>query len=89
MSSPLAQNKEYIFHYGPIRWKEKVYYEFILRDWLQKLWQAGFPKHNSKVRDDQNTFPHADGRGRHVGPETDPHSILGFTKWLIKEIKGI
>jgi len=34
-----------------------------------------------------NTFPHGDGRGRPVGPETDPHSILGFTHWLIHEIK--
>ena len=34
-----------------------------------------------------NTFPHGDGRGRPVGPETDPHSILGFTKWVIQEIK--
>lgn len=34
-----------------------------------------------------NLFPHGDGRGRPVGPETDPHSILGLTKWLIEEIK--
>jgi hypothetical protein len=34
-----------------------------------------------------NTFPHEDGRGRPVGPETDPHSVLGLTKWLIEEIK--
>jgi hypothetical protein len=34
------------------------------------------------------TFPHEHGRGRPVGPETDPHSVLGFTKWLIEEIKG-
>jgi hypothetical protein len=24
---------------------------------------------------------------RPVGPESDPHSKLGFTKWLIQEIK--
>ena len=27
-------------------------------------------------------------RKRPVGPETDPESTLGFTKWLIEEIKG-
>jgi len=34
-----------------------------------------------------NTFPHAHGRGRPIGPESDPHSVLGITKWLIREIK--
>ena len=34
-----------------------------------------------------NTFPHEEGRWRPVGPESDPHSTLGFTKWLIEEIK--
>ena len=34
-----------------------------------------------------NIFPHASGRMRPVGPESDPHSKLGFTKWLIEEIK--
>jgi hypothetical protein len=34
-----------------------------------------------------NIFPHASGRMRPCGPETDPHSKLGFTKWLIEEIK--
>ena len=83
----LAQNKEYIFYYGPIRWKGKVYYEFMERDWLKKFWQAGLPKHHPKMHYYLNTFPHADGRGRPVGPETNPHSVLGFTKWLIEEIK--
>ena len=83
----LAQNKEYIFYYGPIRWKGKVYYEFMERDWLPKFWQAGLPKHHPRMHYFLNTFPHADGRGRPVGPETNPHSVLGFTKWLIEEIK--
>jgi hypothetical protein len=83
----LDQNKEYIFYYGPIRWKGKVYYEFMERDWLQKFWKAGLPKHHPSMHYYLNTFPHEDGRGRPVGPETDPHSILGFTKWLIQEIK--
>ena len=30
----LAQGKEYVFYYGPIRWKGEVYYEFMERDWL-------------------------------------------------------
>ena len=83
----LAQNKEYIFYYGPIRWKGKVYYEFMERDWLQKFWKEGLPKHHHKMHYFLNTFPHGDGRGRPVGPESDPHSVLGFTKWLIEEIK--
>ena len=83
----LEQGKEYIFYYGPIIWKSKDYYEFIERDWLNKYWEAGLPKHHPKMHYYLNTFPHAHGRGRPVGPETDPHSILGFTKWLIEEIK--
>ena len=82
----LAKGKEYIFYYGPIRWKGKVYYEFMERDWLQKFWKAGLPKHHPRMHYYLNTFPHADGRGRPVGPETNPHSVLGFTKWLIEEI---
>ena len=82
----LAQGKEYVFYYGPIRWKGEVYYEFMERDWLQKFWKAGLPKHHPRMHYYLNTFPHADGRGRPVGPETDPHSVLGFTKWLIEEI---
>jgi hypothetical protein len=83
----LEQGKEYIFYYGPIRWKGDVYYEFMERDWLLKFWEAGLPKHHSKMHYYLNTFPHLDGRGRPVGPESDPHSVLGFTKWLIQEIK--
>lgn len=82
----LDQGKEYIFYYGPIRWKGKVYYEFMERDWLEKYWKAGLPKHHPKMHYYLNTFPNEDGRGRPVGPESDPHSILGFTKWLIEEI---
>ena len=85
----LGQNKEYIFYYGPIRWKGEVYYEFVERDWLEKFWKAGLPKHHPRMHYYLNTFPHADGRGRPVGPETDPHSVLGFTKWLVEQIKMI
>lgn len=83
----LDQGKEYIFYYGPIIWKCDRYYPFIERDWLKTYWMAGLPKHHPKMHYYLNTFPHETGRGRPVGPETDPHSILGFTKWLIKEIK--
>ena len=83
----LEQDKDYIFYYGPIIWKSKQYYEFIERDWLKKFWKAGLPKHNEKMHYYLNTFPHGSGRGRPVGPESNPHSILGFTKWLIQEIK--
>ncbi|MEX0867751.1 MAG: hypothetical protein WD030_10365 [Pirellulales bacterium] len=83
----LAQGKEYIFYYGPIRWKGKAYYEFVERDWLETYWKAGLPKHHPNMHYYLNTFPHEDGRGRPVGPESDPHSVLGLTKWLIQEIK--
>ncbi len=83
----LDQDKEYIFYYGPITWKSKKYYDFIERDWLNTYWKAGLPKHDQKMHYYLNTFPNEEGRGRPVGPETDPHSILGFTKWLIEEIK--
>jgi hypothetical protein len=84
----LAQNKAYIFYYGPIIWKSSpYYYDLIERDWLEKYWSAGLPKHHPKMHYYLNTFPHAHGRGRPVGPESDPHSVLGFTKWVIEEIK--
>lgn len=83
----LEQDKEYIFYYGPVIWKSKQYYEFIERDWLNKFWEAGLPKHHPRMHYYLNTFPHGSGRGRPVGPESDPHSVLGFTKWLIEEIK--
>ncbi len=84
----LDQGKEYIFYYGPIRWKGPFYSEFMERDWLRTYWAAGLPKHHPRMHYYLNTFPHEEGRWRPVGPETDPHSTLGFTKWLIEEIKG-
>jgi len=83
----IDQGKEYIFYYGPIIWKSKQYYPFIERDWMKTYWKAGLPKHNPKMHYYLNLFPNGTGRGRPVGPETDPHSILGFTKWMIQEIK--
>lgn len=83
----LAQGKEYIFYFGPIIWKSPGYTEFIERNWLKAYWKAGLPKHDPNMHYYLNLFPHAHGRGRPVGPESDPHSILGFTKWLIEEIK--
>lgn len=85
----LAKNKEYIFYYGPIRWKGKVYYDFVERDWLEKFWKWGLPKRHPKMHYYLNTFPHADGRGRPIGPETNPHSVLGLTRWIIGEVKGL
>lgn len=85
----LDQGNEYIFYFGPIIWKSPKYYPFIERDWLEKYWAAGLPKHHPRMHYYLNIFPNAHGRGRPVGPESDPHSNLGFTKWLIQEIKGI
>ena len=83
----LDQGKEYIFYYGPIIWKSTRYYDFIERDWLKTYWKKGLPKHHPKMHYYLNIFPHGSGRMRPVGPESDPHSKLGFTKWLIQEIK--
>ncbi len=84
----LDQGLEYIFYYGPILWKRAPHYKpFIERQWLEAYWDAGLPKHHPKMHYYLNTFPHHTGRGRPVGPETDPHSVLGFAKWLIEKIK--
>ncbi len=83
----LAQGKEYIFYFGPIIWKSKQYHDFIERDWLETYWRAGLPKRHPRMHYYLNLFPNESGRGRPVGPESDPHSILGFTKWVIEEIK--
>lgn len=83
----IQQNQEYIFYFGPIIWKGPKYREGIERDWMRAFWEAGLPKHHPKMHHYLNLFPHGSGRGRPVGPESDPHSILGFTKWMIKEIK--
>jgi len=61
--------------------------ELVERDWLIKFWKEGLPKHHPKMHYYLNIFPHGSGRMRPVGPESDPHSKLGFTKWLIEEIK--
>lgn len=85
----LEQDKEYIFYYGPVLWKpSKHYTPFIERDWLRAYWKAGLPRHDPKMHYYLNTFPHHTGRGRPIGPESDPHSVLGLAKWLIEEIKS-
>ena len=84
----LEQGLEYIFYYGPVIWEPAEHYRpFIEREWLEIYWQRGLPKQHPKMHYYLNTFPHHTGRGRPVGPENDPHSILGFAKWLIQEVK--
>ena len=84
----LEQGLEYVFYYGPVIWEPAEYYRpFIEREWLEIYWQRGLPKQHPKMHYYLNTFPHHTGRGRPVGPENDPHSILGFAKWLIQEVK--
>jgi hypothetical protein len=85
----LAQDKEYIFYFGPMLYKSENYKPFIEREWFKTYWEAGLPKHHPKMHYYLNIFPHLSARKRPVGPETDPHSNLGFTKWVIEEIKGI
>lgn len=84
----LAQGKEYIFYYGPFRFKEtEGYHEFVEREWLYRFWEAGLPKRNPGMHYFLNAFPHG-GCKRPVGPESDPRSNLGMTKWLIREIRS-
>jgi hypothetical protein len=83
----LEQGKEYIFYFGPFLFEgAKGYRKFVERDWLHKYWSAGLPKRNPKLHYFLNAFPYA-GCKRPVGPESDPHSNLGMTKWLIEELR--
>lgn len=92
----IDQGKDYVFYFGPIIWKgeqieppkTKEYEPFLERKWLETYWAEGLPKQHPRMHYYLNTFPHGCGRGRPVGPESDPHSTLGFAKWLIEEIKG-
>lgn len=85
----LEQGLEYVFYFGPILWRRSELYEpFSERTWLQAFWDAGLPKRHPRMHYFLNTFPHHTGRGRPVGPESDPHSILGFAKWLIEEVRS-
>lgn len=84
----LDQGLEYVFYFGPILWERSEHYEpFIERRWMEAFWEKGLPKLHPRMHYFLNTFPHHTGRGRPVGPESDPHSVLGFTKWLLEEIK--
>jgi len=84
----LDQGKEYIFYYGPFRFKEvEGYREFVERDWLYSYWKAGLPKRHPRMHYFLNAFPHG-GCKRPVGPESDPHSVLGMTKWLLQEMRA-
>lgn len=84
----LAQGKEYIFYFGPFLYKESEHYrEFIEREWLHAFWKAGLPKRHPQMHYFINAFPHA-GCKRPVGPESDPHSNLGLTKWLMEELEA-
>lgn len=85
----LNQGKEYIFYFGPIIWKCKQYHPFIEREWMEAYWKAGLPKQHPRMHYYLNLFPNESGRGRPVGPESDPHSDLGFTKWMIEQVKGV
>lgn len=84
----IAQGKEFIFYFGPIIWKCNQYHPFIEREWMEAYWKAGIPKQHPRMHYYLNLFPNESGRGRPVGPESDPHSDLGFTKWVIEQVKG-
>jgi len=84
----LDQGKDYIFYYGPFLFRETGgYREFVERDWLYEFWKAGLPKRNPRMHYFLNAFPYG-GCKRPVGPESEPHSNLGMTKWLIEEVRA-
>jgi len=66
----------------------ETYTDFLERDWLKAFWDKGLPKHHENMYYYLNAFPHACGNTRPVGPESDPHSYLGFAKWLIQELEN-
>ena len=84
----IAQGLDYIFYYGPYQYKDcDTYTDFLERTWLEAFWEKGLPKHNENMYYYLNAFPHSCGATRPVGPESDPHSYLGFAKWLIQELE--
>ncbi|MEM1207815.1 MAG: hypothetical protein AAGI54_00980 [Planctomycetota bacterium] len=85
----LEMGKEFVFYYGPVEYNSERYEPFLEREWLETYWEKGLPKHHPRMHYYLNIFPHRGARQRPVGPETDPHSNLGFTKWVIEEIKSI
>ena len=52
-----------------------------------KFWDAGLPIQHDKMTYYLNLFPFWCGADRPVGPESDPNSMLGYTKWLIEQVK--
>ena len=85
-----SQDKDYIFYYGPYKYKDcDTYVDFLEREWLKSFWDKGLPKHHRNMHYYLNAFPHGCGASRPVGPESDPYSYLGFTKWLIQELKDV
>lgn len=90
----LGQGLEFIFYYGPIRSRDCRRFgesqypeEEIEKKWLEEFWAHGLPKNHQKMNYYLNIFPFWCGAKRMVGPEDNADSKLGFTKWLIEEIK--
>ncbi len=78
---------EYVFYYGPFIGRDCAEYTpNIFKAWLLKFWEAGLPKHHKRMIYHLNAFKHACGETRPVAPESDPYSVLGCTKWLIKTL---
>ena len=83
----IDNGKDYIFYYGPFRWTGcSDYYDDIYKDWLQIAWNSGIPKFSNNMFYYLNAFPFGCGVSRQIGPETDPYSIAGETKWLIEQV---
>ena len=78
---------EYVFYYGPFKGKDcDDYIPNVFKGWLQKFWKGGLPKYESRMIYHLNAFQHACGSSRPVAPESDSYSVMGCTKWLIKEL---
>ena len=78
---------EYVLYYGPFKGKDCAdYTPDLFKSWLQQFWQAGLPKYEKRMIYHLNAFKYRCGASRPIAPESDPYSVLGCTKWLIKEL---
>lgn len=84
----LENNLDFVFYYGPYMWVDCAGHKTdLFRNWLQRFWEAGLPKHHERIIYDMNAFPHACGANRPIYPESDGQSVTGLLKWLIEEVK--
>lgn len=83
-----GQPLEYVLYYGPFKGRDcKDYEGDPFRDWLVQYWAEGLPKSHPRITYDLNAFKHDCGSTIAGVPETDDHTILGYCRWLIEQVK--